>query len=221
MAATIRVRGTGRVSLKPDTAEISLELVSKNADYGKAAEGAAYMLGALKTALGEAGFDEDDIKTSSFSIYTQMQGFTDADGRYSERFAGYACSHRLMISFPMDAERLALTIDLITQSCADPHLNVRFTVEDKDAAICELLRDCAAQARKKAEVLCAASGAELGELLGIDYQFADAYMYSQTDYCVEANETMPAAGAPRLKNAGISPRDIELTDSAVFTWAAK
>ena len=223
MPATIRVRGTGRVSVKPDTAEISLELTSRDPDYGRAVDGADGMFDALQKALTGAGLDKEDIRTSSFNVYTEREGYTDPGGQWKERFKGYACSHRILIRFPLDTERLSLTIGAVAESLTDPQMNIRFTAEDKDAALEELLLDCAANARRRAEILCSASGRKLGELLNIDYRFDEAGLYSESDMNVElcaeeAERPMPAMGLKMAAAAGITPRDIRLADSAVFTW---
>ena len=90
-----------------------------------------------------------------------------------------------------------------------------FTVKEPQTLETALLQAAAANARRRAEVLCAASGVKLGALRSIDYDFHDLPLRSQT--------TMDAAGGPMLtaKRAmaeNLRPQDLRLEDSAVFTW---
>ena len=52
-----------------------------------------------------------------------------------------------------------------------PELSIVFTVKDPSAVNKELLKSATANAREKAEILCEASGVELGKLLIIDYNW--------------------------------------------------
>lgn len=69
-------------------------------------------------------------------------------------------------------------------------------------------------AREKAEILCAASGAKLGELLSIDYNRVELHLYSATDYDVESKCMMLGAA----DDMDIEPEEIKARDTATFAW---
>lgn len=217
MNRTITVRGTGNVSLKPDQTIVSLTLKSLDKDYEKSAQKAAQLLEALRRALAEAGFGENELKTESFSIWAEHEGRPDKNGVYRNVFKGYACSHSMKLEFDFDTERLAAALRAIAGSVADPELNISFAVKDRAAAEEALLRSAAANAGKKAAILADASGVQLGELLCIDYSWGEKPMLSETSCRIEAK----AMAARRDMNLDMAPADIRLSDSASFVWEIK
>ena len=72
----------------------------------------------------------------------------------------------------------------------------------------------AENARAKAEVLCAASGAKLGKLLHIRYGRNEAEVCSRTNVMFACDEA-----APRAKGIALRPDDIRVSDTATFIWA--
>lgn len=68
--------------------------------------------------------------------------------------------------------------------------------------------------KRKAEILCDASGAKLGNLIAIDYNWGELDIYSHTrfDCCEEAMAPMKAC------SIDIDPEDIDVSDTATFVW---
>ena len=214
MERTITVLGTGTIRLKPDWTEITMTLKSLDSSYAGSAEKSAEQLSALQSALESAGFPTEALKTASFRIDAEHEGQQDENGRYRNIFIGYACIHELKLEFPFDTVKLARAIDAITFCVADPELNVRFTVRDREAASDELLASAAANARKKAETLAKAADVTLGELLRIDYHCKETDFFSPTGF------GMGKRGAVRatVMDLAVAPEDVELNDSAAFVW---
>jgi len=212
MDRTITVRGTGKVSLPPDQVEITLTLTAENKDYDGAMTRAADQLEALRAALTAIGHREKALKTTHFDVSTRYDYHHDSKGNATRIFLGYACTQNLRLVFPFDAARLGETLSAVSACAADPELNVRFTVADPSALSDALLRSAAESARQKAEVLAAASGVELGELVKVWYSWGDRDFASPTRF--EA-----ANGLMRAKaSMDFTPEDIDLTDQATFTW---
>ena len=78
-----------------------------------------------------------------------------------------------------------------------------------------LLASAAENAKKKAEILCAASGARLGRLMNIDYNWGEIGFRSRTRYGFAQDEAVAAKSA--AFNAAFVPDDITSSDSAAFT----
>ena len=140
--------------------------------------------------------------------------FLKNDPFYRSRFTGYRCSHDLKLSFDLDMDRLSAVLSSLSACSARPQFSIRFTVRDPDAVYDELLRSAAENARAKAEVLCAASGAKLGDLLHIRYGRNESDVYSRTNMMFACDEA-----APRAKGMSIRPDDIHLSDTVTFIWA--
>lgn len=214
MKRTITVKGTGNTSVKPDQIEVSLTLKALNPDYDAAMQQASGLLAALRTALQEVGFAEDDLKTSSFDVRTEYEGFHDKDGNYQRKFTGYSCVQSMALRFDFDTRLLSETLTAISDCVANPELNVSFTVKDPECVREELLRKAAENARSKAEILADASGVKLGELVTINYSWGEINICSPMSFGVESN---CMAKASRV-SMDFAPQDIEVSDSATFVW---
>ena len=212
--ATVTIKGTGRVSAAPDLIELPLSLYTVDPDYETAVAQSEAQLAALRTALEPLGFSEADLPTVSYQVSTEYENIQDEHGVYRSRFTGYRCSHDLKLSFDLDMDRLSAVLSSLSACSARPQFSIRFTVRDPDAVYDELLRSAAENARAKAEVLCAASGAKLGDLLHIRYGRNESDVYSRTNMMFACDEA-----APRAKGMSIRPDDIHLSDTVTFIWA--
>ncbi len=68
MSKTITVKGTGRISAKPDYVVIAMSLDSRDKEYDKAMEFASDNVQSLKDSLAKAGFAEETVKTTNFNV---------------------------------------------------------------------------------------------------------------------------------------------------------
>ncbi|MBD5092855.1 MAG: SIMPL domain-containing protein [Subdoligranulum sp.] len=215
MTRTITVKGIGGISAKPDYIELTLSVDATEKDYEKAMENAAERIALLEKAVEGTGFEKGALKTLCFKVDTHEEQIKDQDGHYRWIFAGYCCTYRFQLGFDFDSGRLADVLSAVTDSGAKPELKISFTVKDPTQINEALLMNAAANARKKAELLCHAAGAELGRLCSINYNWSELTIVSPTSY--EADAGMPMAPACRCAPE-ISPEDINLHDTAVFVW---
>ena len=215
MSRTIAVTGTGSLRVKPDQAEIALELEAKDMEYQKSVSLSSEQLEEITLALAEVGFAKEELKTSSYQVRADYRGEHDEKENYIQVFSGYVCHCSMKLSFDLDMKRLGETISAIGGCRAKPEMNIRFTVKEPEAVNAKLLKAAADNARNKAELLCAASGVTLGQLQRIEYDWKEAPMYSRT--AVNADRAV----MPMMKSAfraEMTPEDIELSDSAAFIW---
>ncbi len=70
-------------------------------------------------------------------------------------------------------------------------------------------------AKRKAQVLCSASGHQLGQLLSISYNWAELNIYSKTDFQLDDCECEDGVCYEPM---AINPDDIKVSDSASFVW---
>lgn len=217
---TITVKGTGTVSAKPDLIEISFRLEAADNDYDKAMKLASCQLNAVSKAVEQIGFEKGSLRTTDFNVSARRRNVRDRDGNFTSVFDGYACVHSMKLAFDFDSALLSRTLSVISATIADPNLSVRFTVKDPNAISEELLKSAAANAREKAEILCSASGVKLGELMTIDYNWGEVNVYSNTHYDIE-EDCMPPMCSPVCFDAGITPDDIKVKDTATFVWEIK
>lgn len=214
MRRTITVKGVGSVSAKPDYIELNLSITATEKDYEKAMENAAERIVLLENAVESVGFEKSALKTLNFKIDTHEERVENQNGHYHWEFAGYRCVYSFKLAFDLDSGRLADVLPVLANSGAKPELKISFTVKDATEICEDLLASAAANAGKKAEILCRASGAELGRLCRIDYNWNELRIVSATRY--EVNTDILAA--PAFRAPEISPDDIDLHDTAVFIW---
>ena len=216
MARTITVKGIGKASAKPDYVELSMTLESKHEDYETAMNMAGEQIQRLNQTLEAVGFDKGSAKTTNFNVRTDYDRVKDRYGNYTSVFCGYEVTHRLKLAFDFELGKLSEALSAIAGSLSDPQLSVAFTVKDATAVNEEMLRSAAVNARRKAEILCAASGAKLGELVAIDYNWSELDIYSHTRFCCSED-----VGELKMKAASIDidPEDIDVCDTATFVWA--
>ena len=211
---TITVKGIGAVSVKPDLIVLRLSMETAEYEYDAAMKAAAEKIDFLNKALEAAGFEKKSAKTADFRVRADYDRLNDGKGNYTSVFMGYKCRHELKIEFDFDTKRLAKALSEISKCIAKPEISIDFTVKDSSAVSGELLKAAAKNAREKAEILCAASGAKLGELLSIDYNWGELHLYSATDYDVEGKCMMSGAA----DDMDIEPEEIKARDTATFAW---
>lgn len=211
---TITVKGIGAVSVKPDLIVLRLSMETAEYEYDAAMKAAAEKIDFLNKALEAAGFEKKSAKTADFRVRADYDRLNDGKGNYTSVFMGYKCRHELKIEFDFDTKRLAKALSEISECIAKPEISIDFTVKDSSAVSGELLKAAVKNAREKAEILCAASGAKLGELLSIDYNWGELHLYSATDYDVEGKCMMLGAA----DDMDIEPEEIKARDTATFAW---
>ena len=211
MDRTITVKGSAKLSLRPDYVVITMTLTAEDKDYDEAMAQGSARLDALRDALAAIGYDRKELKTTNFNVSTEYDFQNDQYGNGRRVFRGYACTHELKLALDFDAARLGETLSAITGCEATPDLNVRFTVKDTDAVSDELLRQAADNALRRAKVLAAASGVSLGQLVRIDYSWGNRDFVSPTAFA--------AGGMLRAKaTMDFTPEDIDINDQATFVW---
>lgn len=215
MPRTITVKGVGQVSTRPDQIVLTLNTTAAEKDYDGTMEKASRQSEAMTDAVKAAGFAAEDLKTTHFNVSTSYESIRDRDGNYRQVFAGYQCSQGFRLAFPLEMPRLGQVLSAIAAAGAQPELHIAFTVKDPAAISAALLQNAAANARQKAEVLCAAAGTKLGQLISIDYSWNDINVTSRTR--LETADCMPKLAAGCFR-AEMTPEDIETSDSATFLW---
>lgn len=217
MDRTITVKGTGNLKIKPDYIQLNFSLVSKNYQYERAMNIASESLEKLYNAIINVGFEKDDVKTRYFDVSTDYDSVKDKNGNYKKVFRGYKVNHKLILSFDYDMKKLSDALIAISTSLSDPDLSIDFTIKDSEKAKYDLLKEVAIDARKKAEILCEASGYKLGDLIKIDYDWSEITIFSNTKFSMLREQSLMMAS----KSIDMNPEDIDLEDTATFVWEIK
>ncbi len=210
---TITVKGTGKASAKPDYVSITLNLKTIDKNYEKASAKADKEVEVLREAFVTAGFKKDELKTTNFDVGSVYESKKDRNGEYKQVFAGYRVCHDLKLSFDFTMENLSKALKAIAGSSAKPEFSIRFSVKDPSDVGEAVLQSATENARKKAEIICNASGMHLGEIQSIDYDWGEVNIYSDTRYNTPIDMVCDLSC-----NYDIEPDDIEVCDSIRFVW---
>lgn len=211
---TIHIRGTGHAAQIPDTVVLSLTLTAQNKEYSAAVKIGSQQVEMLREAIVEAGFKADDLKTTNFNVravYENEEIKDSKSARYQKLFSGFECIHDLKLTFDFDKEKLNSAVDTIASCLAEPKISIAFTIKDVDAFNDKILKSAARDARRKAKILCAALGVNLGKITNIHC--------TQDESLIDEDMRFSAKYTPGKENAlDFAPEEIKATDSIDIYW---
>ena len=213
---TIHIKGTGHAAQIPDQVVLSLTLTAQNKEYSAAMRIGSQQVDMLREAIVEAGFKADDLKTINFdvrSIYENEEYRDGSSKRYRQIFVGFECRHDLKLTFDFDNDKLNAAVDTIAMSLSQPKISIVFTVKDADAFSDKILKSAARDAKRKAKILCAALGVNLGKLLEINYSWDELTVRRENVVC-DALSTSPESE----HSFDFQPDEIKASDTVDFLW---
>ena len=166
--STIKVTGKGVLRLRPDTTRVSITLNGRHKDYSETVRRSTEDSEKLKDVLEKLGFKRTELKTLNFRVDPRYESYREND-EYKQRLAGYEFYHGMKLEFLSDSALLGRVLYALATSGLDPEFSLSYTVRDTEGAKNQLLSAAVADARAKAEVLCAAAGNTLGDIMHINY----------------------------------------------------
>jgi len=169
MNQTLRVSGTGRMSVKPDTIQLFLTLNDHFSTYEEAIETSALWTDQLKQAFSKKKFKKTELTTLHFSIDSHFENERDPDGQYRQKFSGYRFNHQLSIEFEADHKRLGDALTAIITSAVPVEFNIHYAVKNVKAIKEQLLQKAVSDAADTARLLALSAKVKLGKMLQIHY----------------------------------------------------
>ena len=213
---TIKVTGKGQIKLRPDVTRITVTLEGRDADYGEVLRRSSEETDRLKELFAGFGFAGSDLKTLSFNVDTEYEGYQE-ENVWKQRFIGYRYDHVLKVEFDSDNDRLGHILYALANSLLKPEFRISYTVKDPEAAKNELLGRAVADAAAKAKALTAAAGVNLKEIQSIDYSWGEISFETHPVNRMMAAKAMGAAEEGSY-DMNIEPDDIELSDTVTVVW---
>ncbi len=210
MNRTIKIKGTGQLSLAPDLAVLSLQLTALQPEYPAAIAQHEQNFNEIKTAILSCGFKAEEIKTMEMKLSMEYDRYEEK-GVYKKAFTGYRIYQDLKLKFPLDNVLISQLISALAQTSVNPEVNLNFSVSNPENHQTKLLKLATLDALNKAETLCASLAVKVGQLLEIDYSWVELSFSSNSSL----------AASPRMMSAyafDFNPENIELKESASFVW---
>jgi uncharacterized protein YggE len=186
---TITVSGTGKVTLTPDIAYISIGVNTQNASAKDAVAENNTQSQAVIAAIKGFGVADKDIQTTNFSIYPQQQ--FDANGKQTGVI--YVVNNVVYVTI-RDLSKLGDLLDSTVSSGANNINSIEFDVADKTSALTQARQAAVAEARKQADELTKATNVGLGAVQSISYNDTTAPITIQ--YAKAAVAAAPAPSVP-------------------------
>jgi len=207
----ISVSGQGKVTGKPDLANISLGVSTLAPTVAEARTQAATSLGAMIDSMKANGVEEKDIQTSSLSIYPEYDYLND--GRQELR--GFRVQNTVNAKI-RDIDRTGEIVDeAVDAGGNDTTINgIAFSIENPDDLKKEAREKAVADAKARAETLAQAAGVSLGDAISISES-----SYSPPVY-YEGRAADAATGAPAPETP-IETGELDVTVDVSITFEIK
>lgn len=153
-ASLIKVIGEGKVSVRPDQADIKLGVVTENEQLTKALEENSRIINNIKKALRDLGIEEEQIQTFNYSIFPQ---YDFIDGK--QVFRGYRVEHMLEITVK-DIETAGTVVDRAVQQGANQITGITFTTSRYQQHYQQALSKAVINASEKAKTIAKTIGVQ-------------------------------------------------------------
>lgn len=161
---SLSVNGTGRVTLTPDIAYVTIGVQTEASDAADAVSENSTKTEAVVDALGSAGVEAKDIKTTNFSIYPQQK--FDSQGQPTGEVT-YIVNNSVFVTV-RDLDSIGELLNSVVEAGANNIQGVQFDVEDKTEAYAEAQTMAVSNAQAQAENLAEAADVVLGEVITIN-----------------------------------------------------
>lgn len=201
--SSLVVRGTGTVSMEADCVSASLGISMTGEDLAVLQKQVNETVLAICSALKEAGMAEKDISTN----YIYISPRYDYSGEV-ERMIGYSINNTMTIQTE-EMDKIGAYIDAAFAAGANTFDSINFSVKDDSDARLKALELAVVDAGRKAAVIAAASGMELGAVDEIKEIPQEGYYYNTAAAGVKYATTESAA-----YDAGVTVRAAQVNVTA-------
>lgn len=173
--ATVTVTGSATVTLKADYAQVAVGVSTKAATVAEATALNGESIRQVIAALMEAGIPEEDIATSSYSVYAE---YDYQNGQST--LVGYNVSNQLTVVI-RDMTAIGTTLDKATAAGANTVHSVTFCSTASAAAQDEATTWAVQDAIRKGQLLATAAGLKvtgiraITESTGVQHTVATTY----------------------------------------------
>lgn len=160
---TITVSGTGKVTVVPDTAQISLGVQTVDTSTKAAQAENTKTVNAVIAALEKAGVEEKNITTSSLDIYANY----DYSGYGSGELTGYTVSTTLTLQ-NLKVSDVGSLIDTATDAGVNQVNGISYSYSDSVTAYDQAMDAALDRAEEKAQKIADKVGKTLGDVKTVE-----------------------------------------------------
>lgn len=169
--SAVTVSAQGAVSVKPDMAELRIQLIDRARTAEQSAALSAKKHKTVQQALRAVGVSINDTGTKSFSIRQEWEWNNSTRKR---NFKGYVATHVLHV-LVKNLDDVGRVIDASVRAGANEIPIIRFTSSEYEKKRREALVKAVENAKKDAQIMAMASGLSLGKLLDMQHEYNPVY----------------------------------------------
>ncbi|GAA0774802.1 DUF541 domain-containing protein [Roseibium denhamense] len=207
--AVITMDGRGTVSVAPDMAVITTNVVTTGKTATDALAANTRDIGAVIEAIKGKGVEAKDIQTRGFAIYPRYERITDNSNR-QPNIIGYEVRNGVEVNV-RDLASLGDLLTLVVESGANSVDGIRFEVSDPQEKLDEARKRAVEEAKRKAAIFSEAAGVRLGAILAI----SETGTHMPSPLRMKAEGLMMASAAPVPIEAG----EETISASVTIRWA--
>ena len=209
----IKVAGTAKVNVKPDTHRIRMEIRRTFKSNDVAYETGKKNLILINNVLKSHNLEPELAKTTYFDVSENEKRAFDEKGRYIgyEKNGYYLCQY-VYIDIPMDNKLINELSKEIAETVPYVEINLDTYLSNRREHKLKAMELAVADAKEKAEILANALNCSLGAILEINYGCDDSPRYYGVYDACEVG-ALPS-GAP----LEITGEDEEITEGVHIIW---
>lgn len=163
MERTITVSAAGTAEAEPDQARITSGVMTEAPTAREALTGNTEAMNKVISELKTKGIDAKDIQTASFNVEAVMDYSKDGQ---PPKLRGYRVSNQVVV-LVRDLDKLGSVLDDLVSAGANQVQGLAFEVSKAETLKDEARKNAIANALRRAKLLAAAAGAEVGQVLQI------------------------------------------------------
>lgn len=210
-ARTITVSGDGKISAKPDIANVSLSVVSKGLTVKQVTTDNNTKMNAVLVAVKGLGVEDKDITTSAYNLYPEYD-YSMVDRGGTSKIIGYNLTQEVTVKV-RDLNKVDDVLDSATKSGANQVGSLSFDIDDMGPIKQQARQKAFDAAKKKAQEMAGQVGVGLGRVVTFSEEAA-ATPYPMYNFAMEAK----SSGAVAAPAPDIQPGQKELTLSVSVTY---
>jgi hypothetical protein len=202
---TIAVTGSGKVTVVPDLATISLGVLIERNSAKAARQAAAVEMTKVVDALRKLGIDDKDIATSTVSLNAVF----DYPANAAPRIRGYQLNNIVTITV-RDLDKLGDVLDDSVVAGATSVNGISFDVADRPAAEAKAREAAVKDAKAKADTLASGVGVKITGVSSMSETVSTPIWYGR--------EMAGAAAAPDAASTPVMPGTTDVTIDVQVTF---
>ena len=182
----LKVTGSATVTLAPDTVTIRLGVNTKDQNVQTAQQQNAQIMETVKRAIFALGVEEKDVITDYFNVYNTTD--YSADGQPKKEY--FVIEHMLRVTV-RDLNQVGAVLDAAVNAGANQSSGIEFSSSKANEAYQKAQERAVEDAAMKAQIMAAAAGKQLGDLLEMEAR--DSSYYAMRDYGVSNTYQLAAS----------------------------